>query len=368
MASGEAAPAATQMQTVVLKVSIHCHGCKKKVRKVLKSVEGVHNVTVDAGQHKVTVTGTVDADTLVKRLYKSGKQALLLDPHGAPPKRPEPAAPPPPAPAAAPIAAPAKEAAAAPAAAADKKPEEPVKPAETKKPEPEAAEKKPAEAEPKKEEAKPSEKEAKKDDDGEKATEPKAAKVVDEPPVKAKEAGNEVGEAKKSKKPEEAAAPPVTTAERTLSAPAPLPRHGMYEEQHYYPPQPVLSYHAAQPRQSVSYYAPQPQQHQAYSSSSMQQQPAAGYGYAYPMHEQPPPRRAYSMEETAYPHQQQQEPMMKQWSPSYLYMPYPHSAPESYYQHQADYYSPPGSHAAPPPLQDSYSMFDDENPNACSVM
>ncbi|GJN07905.1 hypothetical protein PR202_ga25778 [Eleusine coracana subsp. coracana] len=366
MASGEAAPAATQMQTVVLKVSIHCHGCKKKVRKVLRSVEGVHNVTVDAAQHKVTVTGTVDADTLVKRLYKSGKQALLLAPHGAPPKKPEPAAPAPPPPA----PAPAKEAA-APPAAEDKKPEEPVKPAaepaETKKPEPEAAEKKPAEAEPKKEEAKPSEKEAKKDD-GEKAAEPKAAKAVDEPPVKAKEAGNDVGEAKKSKKPEEAAAPPVTTAERTLSAP--LPRHGMYEEQHYYPPQPVLSYHAAQPRQSVSYYAPQPQQHQAYSSSSMQQQqPAAGYGYAYPMHEQPPPRRAYSMEEAAYPHQQP-EPMMKQWSPSYLYMPYPHSAPESYYQHQsqADYYSPPGSHAAPPPLQDSYSMFDDENPNACSVM
>jgi copper chaperone CopZ len=28
------------LQTFVLKVSIHCHGCKKKVRKVLKSVEG----------------------------------------------------------------------------------------------------------------------------------------------------------------------------------------------------------------------------------------------------------------------------------------------------------------------------------------
>ncbi|KAG2635124.1 hypothetical protein PVAP13_2NG336066 [Panicum virgatum] len=42
------AAASPVVQTVVLRVSIHCHGCKKKVRRVLKSVEGVQNVTVDA--------------------------------------------------------------------------------------------------------------------------------------------------------------------------------------------------------------------------------------------------------------------------------------------------------------------------------
>uniref|UniRef100_A0A0A9E1Q9 Uncharacterized protein n=1 Tax=Arundo donax TaxID=35708 RepID=A0A0A9E1Q9_ARUDO len=96
----------------------------------------------------------------------------------------------------------------------------------------------------------------------------------------------------------------------------------------------------AQPSASVSYYAPQPQP-------------------AYSM-QQPPPQQqpAYSMQ-----HQQPQP--MQQWSPSYLYLPYPHTAPEPYYQ---DYYSPPGTHASPPPLQDSYRLFDDENPNSCSVM
>ena len=94
----------------------------------------------------------------------------------------------------------------------------------------------------------------------------------------------------------------------------------------------------------MSYYAPQPEQ--SYSMS-MQQQP-------------PHPQQAYS--------QQAAQPM-QQWSPSYLYMPYPHASPESYYQ---DYYSPPGTHAPPPPhpppLQDSYRLFDDENPNSCRVM
>ena len=79
------------------------------------------------------------------------------------------------------------------------------------------------------------------------------------------------------------------------------------------------------------------------------------------MQQQPPhPQQAYS--------QQAAQPM-QQWSPSYLYMPYPHASPESYYQ---DYYSPPGTHAPPPPhpppLQDSYRLFDDENPNSCRVM
>uniref|UniRef100_A0A0A9HSI1 HMA domain-containing protein n=1 Tax=Arundo donax TaxID=35708 RepID=A0A0A9HSI1_ARUDO len=338
MASGEAAPAA--MQTVVLKVSIHCHGCKKKVRKVLKSIEGVQNVAVDAAQHMVTVTGTVDADTLIKRLYKSGKQALPWQWHQprAAAKKPEAASAPEAQPAAAGDGG--KDSA---AAAADKKPEEPVKEPQgetsEKKPEQEAAapEKKP-EAEKvtessKKEEAKPNDEAAKKDGGESEAAERKAKgaePAKEAAATAAKEVGNDEGEAKKSKsnKPEDAGeAKPVATAERTLSAPPrAAPKHAFEEyDRPYYAPQPVLSYHTAQPSASVSYYAPQP---------------------------------AYSME-----HQQPQP--MQQWSPSYLYLPYPHTAPEPYYQ---DYYSPPGTHAAPPPLQDSYRLFDDENPNSCSVM
>lgn len=75
MASGEAEP--LQYTTTVLRVSIHCEGCKKKVKKVLQNIEGVYKVAIDAAQHKVTVTSSVGADVLVRRLHKSGKHATV---------------------------------------------------------------------------------------------------------------------------------------------------------------------------------------------------------------------------------------------------------------------------------------------------
>ncbi|XP_051146854.1 heavy metal-associated isoprenylated plant protein 35-like [Andrographis paniculata] len=62
---------------VVLKASIHCEGCKKKVKKILNQLPGVEDVDVDTRQQKVTVAGAVDADTLIKKLAKSGKHAQL---------------------------------------------------------------------------------------------------------------------------------------------------------------------------------------------------------------------------------------------------------------------------------------------------
>ncbi|MFZ8360699.1 heavy-metal-associated domain-containing protein, partial [Staphylococcus aureus] len=55
-----------------MKVSIHCEGCKKKVKKVLQNIEGVYMTEIDSEQHKVTVTGNVDAQRLIKKLLKSG--------------------------------------------------------------------------------------------------------------------------------------------------------------------------------------------------------------------------------------------------------------------------------------------------------
>lgn len=62
-------------QTWVLKVSIHCEGCKRKVKKVLQSIEGVYTTAIDSQQQKVTVTGNIDAETLIKKLVKTGKHA-----------------------------------------------------------------------------------------------------------------------------------------------------------------------------------------------------------------------------------------------------------------------------------------------------
>ncbi|CAI9779758.1 unnamed protein product [Fraxinus pennsylvanica] len=68
---------ALQYQTWVLKVSIHCPGCKTKVKKVLQAIEGVYTTNIDAQQQKVTVTGNIDAQTLIKKLMKNGKHAEL---------------------------------------------------------------------------------------------------------------------------------------------------------------------------------------------------------------------------------------------------------------------------------------------------
>ncbi|PSS26521.1 Heavy metal-associated isoprenylated plant protein [Actinidia chinensis var. chinensis] len=76
-ATGEELLEPLTCKTWVLKVSIHCEGCKRKVKKILHSVEGVYNTDIDTRQQKVIVNGDVDAQTLIKKLTKSGKHAEL---------------------------------------------------------------------------------------------------------------------------------------------------------------------------------------------------------------------------------------------------------------------------------------------------
>ncbi|XP_044488253.1 heavy metal-associated isoprenylated plant protein 37-like [Mangifera indica] len=66
-----------KIQTCVLKVNIHCDGCKQKVKKLLQRIEGVYQVNIDADQQKVTVLGSVDSATLIKKLVRNGKHAEL---------------------------------------------------------------------------------------------------------------------------------------------------------------------------------------------------------------------------------------------------------------------------------------------------
>nr|XP_016457999.1 PREDICTED: probable serine/threonine-protein kinase clkA [Nicotiana tabacum] len=67
-----------RIQTYVLKVQIHCHGCMRKVKKLLKRIEGVYQVKMDVEEQVVIVYGNVEAATLIKKLNKSGKHAELL--------------------------------------------------------------------------------------------------------------------------------------------------------------------------------------------------------------------------------------------------------------------------------------------------
>ncbi|KAA8536888.1 hypothetical protein F0562_029366 [Nyssa sinensis] len=116
-------------QTCVLRVNIHCDGCKKKVKKLLQKIDGkshhflnnvteflfiidmlslivkilmlfskfivlifwvfvfclgVYTTTIDVEQGKVTVSGNVGPATLIKKLVKSGKHAELWGPQKAP--------------------------------------------------------------------------------------------------------------------------------------------------------------------------------------------------------------------------------------------------------------------------------------------
>ncbi|KAI3440447.1 HMA domain-containing protein [Psidium guajava] len=73
----EASEPPLKYKTWVLRVSVHCEGCKRKVKKVLHSIEGVYTVDIDRRQQKVTVNGNVEAATLIKKLVKTGKHAEL---------------------------------------------------------------------------------------------------------------------------------------------------------------------------------------------------------------------------------------------------------------------------------------------------
>ncbi|CAI9762168.1 unnamed protein product [Fraxinus pennsylvanica] len=66
-----------KIQTCVLKVNIHCDGCKQKVKRILQKIDGVYTIKIDSEQGKVTVSGNVDPATLIKKLAKSGKHAEI---------------------------------------------------------------------------------------------------------------------------------------------------------------------------------------------------------------------------------------------------------------------------------------------------
>ncbi|WCJ25269.1 Heavy metal transport/detoxification superfamily protein [Euphorbia peplus] len=69
-----------RVQTHVLKVHVNCEGCKAKVSKLLKKIDGVYSVEIDAENQLVIVSGCVDSSTLIKKLAKSGKRAELYSP------------------------------------------------------------------------------------------------------------------------------------------------------------------------------------------------------------------------------------------------------------------------------------------------
>ncbi|XP_042015268.1 protein SODIUM POTASSIUM ROOT DEFECTIVE 2-like [Salvia splendens] len=68
-----------QVVVVVLRVSLHCRGCVKKLRKHLSKMEGVKSFDIDFLAKKVTVTGNVMASDVVASISKV-KNAQLWPP------------------------------------------------------------------------------------------------------------------------------------------------------------------------------------------------------------------------------------------------------------------------------------------------
>ncbi|GLJ24807.1 hypothetical protein SUGI_0474370 [Cryptomeria japonica] len=67
-----------QFQTVELRVRMDCEGCERKVRKSLENMKGLRSLEVDRKQLKVTVTGYVEANKVLKRVRRrTGKKAEM---------------------------------------------------------------------------------------------------------------------------------------------------------------------------------------------------------------------------------------------------------------------------------------------------
>ncbi|WOL10343.1 hypothetical protein Cni_G19098 [Canna indica] len=333
MASGEEPAESLKCKTWVLKVSIHCEGCKKKVKRILRSIPGVYDCEIDAKQHKVSVKASVDSETLIRKLGKSGKHAALWPEKK--PSNPNPqnvdassekenkesstpkeasensennGSPPESNPAAA-------AGTAAPAQASDadkpddvkaKSPTEPQKP-DTKTEDgnasvPQSSDAKNADASLSQQPEKPAAAAAAKADSNEKA--PAGGEAA---------SGNGGGKKKGSKVPKESSVENDIKSDsgttKTPSPPAPPQYMYSYDPAYAPPPPPayVMSYNVAQPSISHSHYA-----------SPM---PPAAQGYSY--------------------------------------MPYP-PPPEFYYGSM----DPSLSSTQPSP----HDMFSDENPNACNLM
>lgn len=64
---------------VELKVGLHCDECIKKILKAIKKIEDIETYDIDTQLSKVTVTGNVTTEEVIKVLHKIGKQASNWD-------------------------------------------------------------------------------------------------------------------------------------------------------------------------------------------------------------------------------------------------------------------------------------------------
>lgn len=346
MASKEGDSEHRESKTWVLKVSIHCEGCKKKVRKILQRINGVDTIEINSQKNQAIVTGNVEAETLIRKLLKSGKHSELW-PTEKKPENPKPknntnnekivkekneAKE-----VASTSSEPAKLLEAKPDTSktelkseTDTKPEVETKP-ETSKPNKQTAEMKQPEE-------KPVENDEKKAETGKEGDEKKAEN--DSKPN---------GKEKKKKKEKKV----VETEDRSLDVTPPMHQHPIYHQPMY-----VSSYNMVQPTQSYAHVVPMPQNHAASMNP-----PQVNPNFAYPNYPNYPNYSSY--ESLNHPPQEQYPNYNPGYQPNYPSYPmnYPSYSNENF--HGSMGYEASSSSSQ---QQGSYDYFNDENPNSCSVM
>ncbi|PSS30615.1 Heavy metal-associated isoprenylated plant protein [Actinidia chinensis var. chinensis] len=63
------------MQTVDIKVKMDCDGCERRVKNAVTTMRGVKSVEVNRKQSRVTVSGYVDPNKVLKKVKSIGKRA-----------------------------------------------------------------------------------------------------------------------------------------------------------------------------------------------------------------------------------------------------------------------------------------------------
>ncbi|XP_062208639.1 copper transport protein CCH-like [Phragmites australis] len=63
------------MAVVELKVGMHCDRCIKAIKKAIKTIDDMESYQLETEINKVTVTGNVTPEEVVKALQKIGKTA-----------------------------------------------------------------------------------------------------------------------------------------------------------------------------------------------------------------------------------------------------------------------------------------------------
>ncbi|KAG6760047.1 hypothetical protein POTOM_036546 [Populus tomentosa] len=68
---------------VELKVGLHCNECIKKILKAIKKIQAdIETYDIDTQLNKVTVTGNVSSEEVIRVIHKIGKTATTWGAEG----------------------------------------------------------------------------------------------------------------------------------------------------------------------------------------------------------------------------------------------------------------------------------------------